>query len=194
MTVTIFIIITFFISVLFFLFLKQERIIKENLAFYSNHDPLTGLLNRRGFDTSFSALKEIYKRNKVPFSILFIDIDHFKKINDTYGHDIEDKVLSELAKILQENLRKSDLIVRWGGEEFVIILGNTDKEKAKKIAEKIRLAVERYHKKNLPHFTVSIGVVTADKVDFDIDLLFRKADEALYEAKKSGRNKVVFKD
>ncbi|GAX87954.1 conserved hypothetical protein [Lebetimonas natsushimae] len=194
LTISIFIIITFFISILFFLFLKQERIIKENLSFYSNHDSLTKLLNRRGFDTSVAALEEIHKRNKLPFSILFIDIDHFKKINDKYGHDIGDKVLSELANILKSNLRKSDLIARWGGEEFIVILANTDKETAEKIAEKLRLAIEQYHQKNLPHFTVSIGIATADKENFNIDNLLKKADEALYAAKKSGRNRVVFKD
>ncbi len=182
-------IVIFIFTLFFFLFLKSERDIKEKLSFTSNYDPLTKLLNRRGYEISFKALLQSHKRNPRPFALLFLDIDHFKKINDTYGHNIGDKVLQKLAELLQEGLRGSDIIARWGGEEFVVTLDNTDANNAKNVAEKLRRSIERYNDKNLPRFTISIGVIQADEHE-SLETLIKKVDTALYKAKKSGRNKV----
>ncbi len=190
MTMAIGFIIDFIVGVLFFLFLKSERDIKAALSFRSNYDPLTALLNRRGFETTYEALWHTHKRTKRPYSLLFLDIDHFKKINDSFGHDVGDAVLQKLAEILKKNLRESDVIARWGGEEFVVLLNDTDIEAAYKVAKKLRRAIEEYHDEQLPHFTISIGV-SGGTYTKALEHLIKEADSALYRAKKSGRNKVV---
>ena len=178
------------LSILFFLFLKTERDIKSALSFRSNYDPLTNLLNRRGFETTYNAIYKTHQRQKQPFSLLFLDIDHFKSINDTYGHDTGDAVLSELSKLLKANLRQSDIIARWGGEEFVILLTNTDKDVAYKVAKKLKNIIQNHTNPKLPAFTVSIGI-TAGDTEALFEQLLKEADEALYQAKKEGRNRVV---
>ena len=180
----------FLASFLLFLFLKNERNIKERLSYISNYDPLTQLLNRRGFEIAYKALLQSHKREPRPFAILFLDIDHFKKINDTFGHDVGDLVLQKLAELLRSTLRQSDIIARWGGEEFVLMLDSVDRESAQKVAEKIRKTIANYKDDKLPHFTISIGIVQGNEEE-TLDELVKKADSALYEAKKSGRNRVV---
>ena len=177
-------------SLLLFLFLKREKDTKEALSIKANYDPLTNLLNRRGFEIAYQTLLDIQTREPRSFAILYLDIDHFKKINDTYGHDKGDEVLKKLAELLRANLRKSDIIARWGGEEFITLVNNVDVQIAEKIAQKIRKNVEKYNNSKLPRFTVSIGVAHS-KGNEDLDIVIKKADEALYFAKKSGRNRVV---
>ncbi len=180
----------FFWALLLFLFLKKEHDIKEMLQTKSNYDPLTNLLNRRGFEIAYKALSQTHERGQRPFSLLFVDIDLFKKINDTYGHDVGDLVLKHLAELLRSALRSSDIVARWGGEEFVILLNDADVVKAKDVAEKLRLMIEENRHEELPHFTISVGVAQAqDNVAFEGVL--KHADEALYRAKESGRNRVV---
>ncbi len=181
---------TLFTSLLLFLFLKQEKDTKEALSIKANYDPLTNLLNRRGFEIAYQTLLNIHTREPKPFATLYLDIDHFKKINDTYGHDIGDKVIKKLSKILKENLRKSDIIARWGGEEFIALVDNVDIQAAEEIAQKIRKNIEEYNYSKLPRFTVSIGVAHI-KGDEDLDVIIKRADKVLYSAKKSGRNRVV---
>ena len=178
------------LSILFFLFLKTERDIKSALSFRSNYDPLTRLLNRRGFETTYNAIFKTHKRHKQPFALLFLDIDHFKHINDTYGHDIGDAVLEELAKILKQTLRDSDIIARWGGEEFVVLLNDTNADAAKKVAQKLKEKIEEHTHATLPSFTVSIGVANGE-ASKSFEQLLKEADEALYRAKKEGRNRIV---
>ena len=180
----------FFGALLFFLFLKKERDIKEVLQVKSNYDPLTNLLNRRGFEIAYEALSRTNERDQSSFSLLYMDIDFFKKINDNYGHDVGDLVLKYLAEFLRSSLRSSDIVARWGGEEFVILLNDAYAAKAKNIAEKLRLMIEENTHEDLPHFTVSIGVAQV-RVDIDFDTVLKHADEALYKAKESGRNRVV---
>jgi len=144
----------------------------------ARHDPLTGILNRRG------VLREL----PTDGTILYLDIDHFKKINDTYGHEKGDEVLKDFVKILKETFRKNDIIGRWGGEEFVVILPKSHFEIASWLAERLRKKVEEFDFGNLK-VTVSIGVSEfQNKKEFKKAL--EKADEALYEAKNSGRNQV----
>ncbi len=189
-TALVLLIIIFLVAVLFFLFLKNEKDIKERLSFISNYDPLTKLLNRRGYEIAYNTLLHSHKRDPRPFALLFLDIDHFKNINDTFGHDVGDLVLQKLSELLQKELRKSDIIARWGGEEFIVMLDNTDIQAAQKVAEKLRQAIDRYKDEKLPHFTVSIGVVQGDE-NQSLENLVKKADIALYKAKESGRNQVV---
>ena len=169
--------------------LQRERESFENLAFT---DPLTGLYNRRMFlEIAKKKLNEA-KRYSEPLSIIMLDIDHFKRINDTYGHDIGDVALKFLASILKNNVRASDIIARWGGEEFIILLPKTELKQAYKVAEKIRRIVEM-STIELPdgerlRFTISLGVSSFAGYE-DLEELIKQADIALYEAKRKGRNR-----
>ena len=190
LTILIAFLINFTAGVLLFIFLKKEKDSKEALSFHSNNDPLTNVLNRRGFETTFEVLQKKYVRDDKPYTLLFLDIDHFKKINDTYGHNIGDAVLQKFAGILKENLRESDVIARWGGEEFIVMPDSADIEAAKLVAEKLRRSIEKFQDEKLPKFTVSIGVAEG-KGAMPLETLIKKADSALYQAKGTGRNKVV---
>lgn len=167
--------------------------LKESLKAQSIQDSLTGLYNRRFFEAYLD--KEMNKAKRYPtiFGILLLDIDHFKAINDTYGHMIGDKVLIQLAQILNHELRESDVVARWGGEEFILFIREVTLEKIQEKAEKIRKSVEKHvvmvnGEKVL--CTVSIGIALFDD-EIDKDLIIKKADDALYQAKNSGRNKIV---
>ncbi len=155
-------------------------------------DFLTQVANRASFDRALSDMvKDFYNRN-YPFALLMIDIDDFKKINDTYGHQAGDYVLRELAKLIKQQLRARDIIARYGGEEFAILLPGVTFSQAVKIAERIRKSVEkhlfRYRDTDIP-VTISVGVaVMRDGLD-EVSLV-EKADNALYLAKRSGKNQV----
>ena len=153
-------------------------------------DPLTGAKNRLAFMERITEEIERAKRYEAPLSIIMFDIDHFKKINDTYGHNVGDNVLKEMVKIVEEHLRKSDNLFRTGGEEFIIILPNTDIEKAEIVAEKIREAVCKTKFEKVGRVTISIGVTQVTEDD-DEDTVTSRVDEALYRAKNTGRNRVV---
>ena len=167
------IVIVIILIVFYILLVKNKKIQKE--AYY---DELTKIYNRRG------VLNEV--KNKSPGNILFFDIDHFKKINDTYGHDFGDFVLEEIGKILKNTFRKSDIIGRWGGEEFIVVLPETKYEDALKLAEKLRKIIEN-HDFDGVRITISIGV---SEYNGNFEESLKKADEALYNAKNSGRNQV----
>lgn len=156
----------------------------ENMAYT---DPLTGVNNRRHFYELVNQFSNMSKREQKISTILMLDIDKFKNVNDTYGHDVGDKVIQELAKVGLENIRKGDIFCRFGGEEFVIFLPHTDCNNAKIVAEKIRTSIELSRGVEDINFTVSIGV--GEFID-DIDDAIKKADTALYTAKESGRNRV----
>ena len=156
-------------------------------------DPLTGLSNRRNIMEKIKLETYRSQRSGEPFSFLLIDIDHFKSINDTYGHDCGDRVLVALAGLLTAHMRKIDVISRWGGEEFLALLPRTDKEGAAKLAEKIRSVVEKATVASCGKkifVTVTIGVSVFDHSP-SVDQSIKEADEALYEGKKYGRNRVV---
>lgn len=136
-------------------------------------------------------------RNSSTISVLLLDIDHFKKFNDTYGHQVGDFVLTEFATILKDNVRKYDVVARYGGEEFVVILPETNTEEAMKVAEKLRSAIETADfDDNSETYNVraSFGVSSSTpstEDNFSKDTLIGQADQALYEAKEKGRNRVV---
>lgn len=174
--------------------LKQKELISLNakLKLMATSDMLTGLKNRRFFQESLSNSIDIFFKQQKIFSLLIIDIDYFKQINDNFGHLVGDQTLVEVAKILESVSRKVDVISRFGGEEFAIILPNTDKLGAKKAAEKLRLAVDNGHWNNF-HLTVSIGASTFTNLDTEQSIL-NKADKALYTSKNYGRNRITHSD
>ncbi|MGD9554351.1 MAG: diguanylate cyclase [Arcobacteraceae bacterium] len=162
----------------------------EHLAAY---DSLTKLPNRRTFNLNFEKALRLYKRDKVPRSIIFFDIDNFKLINDNYGHLLGDTVLKRIATILNVQIRSSDNISRWGGEEFLILLHDSSLEDSFDVAEKLRAAFENdieLHDLVKGGVTSSFGV-TSFQVDDTIEKIVTRADEALYKAKHQGKNCVV---
>ncbi|MEC0230982.1 sensor domain-containing diguanylate cyclase [Paenibacillus alba] len=158
----------------------------DDLSHISQTDPLTGVYNRRTMELFMQNL--ISQQN--PFAILVLDIDHFKKVNDTYGHVIGDKVLQFLAESLQNSLGKSGAIFRYGGEEFVILLPNTSLKMAMRRAETVRKSMAEARGPSGKHITVSIGVASFPDTTKDVDELIAYADKALYRAKSRGRNRV----
>jgi len=152
-------------------------------------DELTQVFNRTKFQEVIKIELERAKRYNHPLSMLMFDIDHFKAINDTYGHSVGDYVLQTLAQIAKENLREIDYLVRWGGEEFIIIAPETDLGRAKALAERIRTAIENYRFDQAGKITISFGVTEFKENDIE-DSFIRRADDAMYRAKEKGRNRV----
>ena len=163
----------------------------------ANSDPLTRLANRRAFD---EVMARIYCRPEDGAALMLIDIDHFKRVNDTYGHPVGDRVLSILGNVMRANLRRDVFIARVGGEEFAIIVEEPDGETCRRIAERLRIAIEATPLKNLRTgtnygpVTVSIGICMTDQAE-DCHDLYRRCDMALYAAKAGGRNRTqIFHD
>lgn len=170
--------------------LQIHRMI-EKLEELSTRDPLTGLKNRRYFAHIFHDECARSLRRKESMTMLFLDIDHFKRINDTHGHHFGDLALQVIAGCFQKQCRPYDTVVRWGGEEFLILLRGTNEQGAAVFAERIRHAVQHDPGQALPFpLTISIGI--AEYQDNDtLESLVDRADQALYQAKQSGRNRVV---
>lgn len=150
-------------------------------------DPLTGILNRRGLTERFT---EALQKRKSPAAVttILIDVDHFKALNDTYGHERGDRVLAEIATIISSNVRAVDIVARWGGEEFIVICSGIDRKGAQYIAEKIRGRIEQASFDDCGQVTASLGVHWSDAPDPDLSQLVALADIALYAAKAGGRN------
>ncbi|WP_339789923.1 sensor domain-containing diguanylate cyclase [Paenibacillus sp. FSL R7-0313] len=171
--------------------IKEQALIKVNdqLETLASTDLLTGLKNRRFFQEKMLESLMMFREKQRYFSLLVVDIDHFKSINDTYGHPIGDLVLGNLAGLLQSLSRSTDVVARYGGEEFVIILPNCEEEQAIGIAERYRsqVALADWGEYNI---TVSIGAATVVEEDTE-ESLFQRADNALYASKTGGRNRVT---
>ncbi|WP_264644636.1 sensor domain-containing diguanylate cyclase [Candidatus Symbiopectobacterium sp. NZEC127] len=168
--------------------LLHKRIGK--LSSQAHTDPLTGLLNRRGLHENI----EMSLLNNSVVSVIVIDIDHFKNVNDTYGHDVGDEVIKMLGRHLKTNSRKTDLVCRTGGEEFLMLLPGIDIHLAVVIAERLRKNVAEMSFPICQHITISIGVTSFLPKEVPIDAALKTADNALYRAKKAGRNKVIVQD
>ena len=167
---------------------------KSNLLEYqASHDKLTGLFNRNKFDELYSKELKRAKRYENDLSVILFDIDNFKLINDTNGHQIGDNVLKEISQLMLNSIREQDIPVRWGGEEFVVLLPHTNIEGSKTVAEKIResIAKHKFTELNID-ITASFGVSQMNEED-SVDTLISKSDKNLYEAKNSGKNKVIAK-
>lgn len=176
-----------------FILLANERL-RVELEFLATRDPMTGALNRRAFFARANIEWARSQRARRPLAAIASDIDFFKKVNDTYGHHVGDLVIKDFARRAGEQLRLPDTLARFGGEEFVILLPETGLAEAKKVAERIRREIENRRDPELPAYTVSLGVAAcfASETDRpDLENLLTAADEALYRAKQSGRNRVV---
>ena len=167
----------------------------EKLKELSTTDPLTGIKNRRSFFESSEKFFKLARRKGLALSIIMLDIDFFKKVNDTYGHIVGDEILKFISKIIEKELRDSDIFARYGGEEFIILLPDTDIEGAFKTANKLRKIVEDtpYEGDVEVSITISLGVAQLENEKIFNDLI-KKADKALYKAKDSGRNIVIKAD
>ena len=163
----------------------------QALEMQARCDPLTGLLNRRGLEGQFDFAIALARRSGRPLSLLTVDVDHFKRVNDTHGHGVGDQVLQGLARTLQQRLRRSDVAARIGGEEFVALLPDTGLEEAQAAADALRLAVAAQEYPQVGHITISLGVSALRGGDEDgASALLQRADAALYQAKGEGRNRV----
>ena len=167
---------------------ETKRIYHEKLA---NTDPLTGAYNRRYLNEFSYEYLKIVKRENKDLSLLLVDLDDFKKINDTFGHEIGDIVIKQLVEISKICIRESDLIVRFGGDEFVILLPNTNIQSARFVANKLINKINEYNKNKEFNFSISVGISHYQIGDNSIDNIILRADEALYEAKRVGKNCVV---
>ncbi|MDX9813184.1 MAG: YfiR/HmsC family protein [Sulfurimonas sp.] len=174
------------ILILGYLALKQQRKLKT----LAEVDTLSGLYNRRYIHAKMESEIDRYKRYSTPFSVVLLDIDHFKKINDGFGHDVGDMVIQKISAILKEGVRKTDIVARWGGEEFLIVASNTALKGGVDLAESIRKKVEEFDFEFGHKVTISLGVASIQEKQ-NQDEIVKKADEALYEAKENGRNRVV---
>ena len=153
-------------------------------------DALTGLLNRRGFETQMAFAVALARRSSRPLSLITVDVDHFKRVNDTYGHEAGDEVLRRLARTLESRLRGSDVVARLGGEEFVALLPDTDLNGAQSIAQALVTAMAEQQDPVVGTITVSAGVATMRGAEDTGAAMLRRGDAALYEAKGQGRNRV----
>jgi diguanylate cyclase (GGDEF)-like protein len=177
--------------------IAQEELasLNERLVALSNTDPVTELMNRRALDESLAMEVSRACRYGTPLSLALLDIDHFKRINDTYGHGVGDEVLHAVARIVRHDLRKTDVAARFGGEEFVVVLPHTDLPGASLVAERIRTNVRRaVHRAGSSAFSVtaSLGVACmSDGSPSSSTELFARADAALYDSKRQGRDRVT---
>jgi diguanylate cyclase (GGDEF)-like protein len=162
---------------------SNRRLIEQ-----SRRDALTGLHNRRHMEDFLAHQTALYRRRKTPFSVIFADIDHFKRVNDELGHSVGDKVLKDFAQIMVKESRETDLVVRYGGEEFLIVLPSAGQEEALQLAERIRKTVETSRFASVFWvLTASFGIAGMEEGDDAVSLL-RRADDLLYAAKRDGRN------
>ncbi len=158
----------------------------------ATHDALTGVYNRRRFDEKLSECSQLFERTGRPFALLFIDADHFKRINDSFGHAIGDEVLYHLARLIQDSVRLTDFVARYGGEEFAVLLAEIEgQQSAALVAENIRAKIANTHFPTVGQVTVSIGIGMAEASDGNTTTLIKRADQQLYHAKSSGRNRVA---
>ena len=162
---------------------------EERLRQFATTDTLTGICNRRRFDELLTSEIHRAARFSSPLSLMLFDVDHFKRVNDTFGHQAGDQVLTQVAVVVSGAIRAVDLFARWGGEEFAVLLPGSDIDAARVLAEKLRMLLENQPFPDVGHITCSFGVAEYAAGD-DADAMLKKVDSALYRAKKTGRNRV----
>lgn len=166
----------------------------EALQALSRVDALTQVANRRAADEKLNILFSLMQRGEKPYAVLLLDIDHFKQVNDSYGHAIGDNVIQRVATVLQSKLRETDMLARYGGEEFIILLPATDQAGAKTLAEKLCNSIAADTIPVVGRVTISVGVALANAQHNNPEQAVRFADEAMYQAKRAGRNQVCHYD
>jgi len=178
---------------------KEMQLLRQELAHAresAKTDALTGLLNRRAFDQKLHEHIEAHRRNDIDLCLLILDIDHFKQVNDTFGHQTGDNVLRYTANLMKQHITEQHYAARYGGEEMAIIMPNTPLNKAMEVAEKIRTSLAKHplklkgSKKSIGKVTMSIGI-SSFKIDDSIESLIERADKAMYRAKDNGRNQIM---
>ncbi|SDJ98035.1 sensor domain-containing diguanylate cyclase [Billgrantia gudaonensis] len=180
--------------------LSERKKLEERLAEQAMTDPLTGLGNRRYLEDQATMEIARAERSGAPLSLIAIDLDHFKRINDTYGHDVGDLVLQEFAHLTRQMLRDGDVLCRMGGEEFAIMLPGTGEKQAMQVAERLRQAIERAPAKvgrsisrdGTLAYSISLGVTLVNAGETSLKLAIKRADKALYTAKQNGRNRAAY--
>lgn len=190
LNIAITLLLTLIITIIVLVYVRKMHTRLNNLA---NNDALTGLPNRRTFNDKLERLLLFTKRSETPLSIVFFDVDNFKEINDSRGHDVGDNVLKCLAGLLNTTVRSSDFVARWGGEEFIIMLTGANIDNASQFAEKLRANIENSAALQAlvdSSVTASFGVTSIDDDD-NVDEIFKRVDRALYKAKSDGKNRVV---
>lgn len=165
--------------------LKQINLHKKTI-----HDKLTGAFNREYFEQNYSSLIEEYLSKEMYFALAIFDIDHFKSVNDNFGHDVGDSVLIEMVEVVNRYSRDNDYFIRWGGEEFIMALGVKTSRSLDSVLNHIRTSIEKFDFKSVGKITCSIGA-TLYKDEEDIENTIKRADDALYYSKRTGRNKVT---
>ena len=178
------------LTTIFTVMLFNERKKQKEMHNFAVHDALTGIYNRHGINEILNQKILEHKRTKNSLGLIFFDIDFFKRVNDTYGHDMGDYVLENIAKLVSDEIRTSDIFARWGGEEFIIFLPDTGLSDTVKVAEKLRKAIEKYAFSDIDSITCSFGVTVYKEGDTKTNFL-KRADKLLYKAKESGRNCVI---
>lgn len=169
--------------------ITQRKQAEEEIYLLATTDGLTGIANRRQFATIMAREVERAKRYGTPMSVVMYDIDYFKRVNDSFGHDVGDVVLQALTGLVKEHIRANDVPARWGGEEFMILMPQSSLEAARDAAEKLRLAIAAHQFHKCGELTVSFGVAAFEPQD-DLNALLKRVDDALYRAKALGRNRV----
>lgn len=176
------------------LFYRRMQAHNQELKRLASHDALTGLMNAGAFHAACESIIRLSQRHRSPFAVLFIDLDHFKKVNDTHGHAVGDEVLRTAARTLRSGIRHSDVLGRIGGEEFCLLLPQTGAAGALKLAETLRQAVEACRPEaggTVLQVTASVGVSACEAGRAAWPAIQKDADEAMYRAKQAGRNRVV---
>ncbi len=168
---------------------RNERLLRR-LAEEARVDSLTGLLNRRGFEERAALALAMAERDGTPMAVAMFDIDHFKRINDLWGHDVGDRVLARTGRLIELQARETDVVARYGGEEFVVLLAGSDQAAAHSFAERVRDSLAAVHAPDMPVVRVSVGV-DAGRAAEDVQVLQRNADDALYRAKRTGRDRTI---
>jgi len=174
---------------------KNLTLANQKLETLSSTDELTGLLNRRALNTRLDLEISRCKRDNLPLSIILLDLDHFKKINDNLGHLVGDLVLKQIAKLTKQLVQSTESVIRYGGEEFVVLLPKTDRSEALEIAERLRAGIAQFHfnHSDIPsslQVTASFGIACLHEDHLSMSELLKQADLALYKAKSEGRNRV----
>ena len=174
---------------IYVLVITQRKQAEAEIHLLATTDSLTGLINRREFTAILTREIERAKRYGSPLSLVMYDLDFFKRVNDTYGHDVGDRVLQEVTRVVKANTRAADVLARWGGEEFMILMPQSGLPAAREAAEKLRSAIAGHAFDPVGQLTVSFGVTAFEPRD-DQNPLLKRVDDALYRAKAQGRNRV----
>jgi len=168
---------------------RNEQLLRR-LVEEARIDSLTGLLNRRGFEERAALALAMAERDRTPMAVAMFDIDHFKQVNDEWGHQVGDRVLARTGRLIELQARETDVVARYGGEEFVVLLAGSDLGAAHSFAERVRDSLAAAHAPDMPVVRVSVGVDAGQAAE-EVQVLQRNADDALYRAKRAGRDRTI---